>query len=95
MDSLQCSVPGFHPRRSPRIIDQQQRDVLLGFQQRRVHYTVIRDSMTEVEKEALREKWRNAYHRRKTRNECGNTADSRNNSLTPPLFDHKTMEREP
>ncbi|KAI3860385.1 hypothetical protein MKX03_032130 [Papaver bracteatum] len=26
MDSLQGNVPGFNPRRSPRIIDQQQRD---------------------------------------------------------------------
>ncbi|RZC62008.1 hypothetical protein C5167_023792 [Papaver somniferum] len=87
------NVPDFDPRRSPRIIDQQQRDTLSGFHLRRsprlieqqqrdahlerrcVHYTVLRDSMTEVEKEAVLEKRRNAYRIQKTRNECGNTAE--------------------
>ncbi|RZC70169.1 hypothetical protein C5167_033322 [Papaver somniferum] len=51
IDSLQGKVPGFHPCRSPRIIEQQQRDAHL--ERCRVHCTIIRDSMTEVDKEAL------------------------------------------
>ncbi|KAI3837625.1 hypothetical protein MKX03_029750, partial [Papaver bracteatum] len=80
MDSLQGNVADFHPRQSPRIIDQQQRDILSSFhlhahlERRCVHYTVLRDSMTEVEKEAILEKRRNTYRiRKKKRNECGNT----------------------
>ncbi|RZC76659.1 hypothetical protein C5167_000787 [Papaver somniferum] len=104
MHSLQGNVPGFHPCRSPRIIDQQQRDTLSGFhlhrsprlieqkqrdahlERRRVHYTVLRDSMTEVEKEAVLKERRNAYRIWKTRNECGNTTEiSEQLSITAPV----------
>ncbi|RZC52279.1 hypothetical protein C5167_020702 [Papaver somniferum] len=65
-------------RRSPRIIarqSQQQRDAELQWLSEK------RDSMTEVEKQTLREKYHNAYLIRKAKIRCGNTAETSNQGL--------------
>ncbi|XP_026408190.1 uncharacterized protein LOC113303374 isoform X2 [Papaver somniferum] len=79
-------------RRSPRIIarqSQQQRDVELQRSREK------RDSVTEVEKQTLREKRHNAYLIRKAKIGCGNTAETSNQGL--PVSDlageHKAESR--
>ncbi|KAI3929577.1 hypothetical protein MKX01_025745 [Papaver californicum] len=48
--------------------------------------------MAKLEEESLLEKRCNAYRSRNIRIECRNRAETRNNSLPPLKFDHKTME---